>query len=104
MAGLDIAPIARAQDFSIIQQNEENKAAFDQVIIGQSQQRENNARAEEVNTTEESRWEQKREDAAEKGSNEYTGDGGRGRRRGGHAQPEDRVIVKGQPGGFDLKI
>ena len=56
-------------------------------------------RAKQVLQTEETQWQQKRFDAKEKGSNEYAGNGGKGRRR----QPTEQVVVKKQQG-FDVKV
>ncbi len=102
MAGLEITPIARSQDFSIIRQNEENRPQTEQLSIAQETQKENDAKSTEVVHADESRWNDKRQDASEKGANEYTGDGGKRRRQ--RKEDEDRVIIKGQSSGFDLKI
>ena len=77
---IDLTTISRAQDYSGIKQNEDNKGMFAQTFISQNVQ--NNP------------------DAKEKGNGEYFGDGGK-RRRG--AKPQERVIVKGRDS-FDMKI
>ena len=105
MQGLDIAAITRSQDFSIIKQNEDNKAAFEQQHIGQQFGKQAAAKAQEVNETQNAVWQEKKQDASEKGSNAYAGDGGRQRRgKNGRLLEEDKVVVKGRPSGFDLKI
>ena len=78
------AIIARVQDFSTIKQNEDNKGYMNQVSIGQAREEDNQQKARQVRAGEESNWQSKRQDAREKGSNEYSGDAaeeGRGRSR-----------------------
>lgn len=105
MAGFDIAPIVRTQDFQIIKQNEDIKSAVDQTNIAHvREQKENNLNNEVVNTSE-SEWYRKDPDAREKGSNEYAGDGGSERRNPNNKKkPVDKMIVKGRRSGFDLRI
>lgn len=51
---------------------------------------------------EEAEWKNKRQDAREKGSNEYHGDGGR-KRKG--TEPAQQMVIKDHPRqGFDMKI
>lgn len=104
MAGLDIAPIVRTQDFSIIKQNEDMKAALDQTNIANVREQKEVDLNQNVVNTSESEWYQKNPDAREKGSNEYVGDGGEKRNQNQKKKPADRVVVKGQHTGFDLKI
>lgn len=99
MASMEIATIARTQDFSTIKQFEDNRAALMQMNMHQQSGKEIQNRAKQVLQTEESQWQQKRFDAKEKGSNEYAGDGGKGRRK----QPIEQVVIKKQQG-FDVKI
>lgn len=105
MAGLDIAPIVRTQDFSIIKQNEDSKAALDQGHIAVTRERQETNRSQDVTNTTNTEWYNKDPDAREKGSNSYFGDGGNERRNASEKKkPVDRVVVKGNVGGFDLKI
>lgn len=99
MASMEIAAIARTQDFSTIKQFEDNRAALAQMNMHQQSGKEIQNRAKQVLQTEETQWQQKRFDSREKGSNEYAGDGGKGRRR----QPTEQVVVKKQQG-FDVKV
>ncbi len=99
MASMEIATIARTQDFSTIKQFEDNRAALAQMNMHQQSGKEIQNRAKQVLQTEEAQWQQKRFDARDKGNNEYAGDGGKGRRR----QPTEQVVVKKQQG-FDVKV
>ena len=99
MASMEIATIARTQDFSTIKQFEDNRAALAQMNMHQQSGKEIQNRAKQVLQTEETQWQQKRFDAKEKGSNEYTGNGGKERRK----QPTEQVVVKKQQG-FDVKV
>ena len=105
MAITDIGSITRIQDFSIIKHNEDMKPALDQAIAGLEMQKHSVAQSEEVVEADTSDWYRRREDASEKGDNEYAGDGGAHRRDPHEKQkPADQVVVKGRPGGFDIKI
>ncbi len=99
MASLEIATIARTQDFTSIKQFEDNRAALAQMNMQQQNGKEIQNRANQVLQTQETQWQQKRFDAKEKGSNEYAGDGGKGRQK----KKVEQVVVKGQQG-FDVKI
>lgn len=101
MAGLEITPIVRAQDFTIMKHNEDIKASVDQVNIGHVTQQKETEKAQNVVNTNQSEFYNKQPDARQKGSNEYNGDGGRRRQQG---RPQDKVVVKGKPQSFDFKI
>ncbi len=106
MAGLEVGVISRSQDFSIIRHNEDVKPMTDQAVIGEEVQKQNTAKSEEVTDSQEADWYDKRHDASEKGSNEYSGDGGakRGKKDTGAQAHPDRVIVKGQGGSGSFNV
>lgn len=96
------ATIARVQDFSTIKQNEDNKGYMNQVSISQDQEEDKQQRARQVRSGDETNWQNKRQDAKEKGSNEYRGDGGKNRQG---KKPVDQMVIKDQPKlSFDIKI
>ncbi|MCM1063510.1 MAG: hypothetical protein NC420_03390 [Eubacterium sp.] len=97
---IDLTTISRAQDFSGIKQNEDNKGMFAQTFISQDVQKNTEQRIREVHRSDDPEWHQKNPDAKEKGNGTYYGDGGR-RRKG--AKPQERVVIKGREG-FDMKI
>lgn len=101
LGAIDLTSISRAQDYSPIKQNEDNKAFMDQNNIGQNVRKDIQQRAREVRTGDNSDWHSRKFDAKDKGSNEYQGDGGR--RKNGNNQKE-QMIVKGGHQGFDIKI
>ncbi len=98
---MEIASVGRTQDYTTIKQNEDNKAMLDQSNLGQQAQRTEEQRATTVTDSHNADWHNKRQDARDKGSSEYAGDGGRRRKKNGG--DTDRVVIKGQ-GGFDIKI
>lgn len=100
MTGMEIASIVRTQDFSIIKQNEDSKAMLDQSHIGHIVEKKEQNNAQDVVTLEKSQFYDKNPDARERGANEYSGDGGKNRKK----KPADRVIVKNQPSGFDFRV
>ena len=101
---IEFTTISRAQDYSTVKHNEDNKGMVDQGHIGDHVQKTAEQRGQEVQSSDNSQWREKKPDAKEKGSNEYTGDGGRRRNNNAkHEKPRERVVVK-SPGGFDMKI
>lgn len=100
MGMIELATIGRTQDYTTIKHNEDNKPVLDQTNLGQQAQRTEEQKASTVTDSKSADWHNKKQDARDKGSNEYAGDGGKRRRQN---EKTDRVVVKGQ-GGFDIKI
>ncbi len=100
LGAIDLTTISRAQDYSSIKHNEDNKGMVAQTNISQDIQKTTEQRIREVHSSDDPEWHQKNPDAKEKGNGEYYGDGGRRRK---DAKTQDRVVVKGR-GGFDMKI
>lgn len=96
---IELTTISRAQDYSAVKQNEDNKGLVDQTNISQQMQKTTEQRVREVHSSDNAEWHQNNPDAKEKGNGEYQGDGGRHRKR----ESKDRVVVRGR-GGFDIKI
>lgn len=98
-SAIELTTVSRAQDYSSIKQNEDNKAFVDQ-SNGQFQVQKNEQRiTKEVHSGDDAQWTEKQPDARQKGNGTYYGDGGRRRKQ----QPREQVVVKGQKG-FDIKI
>ena len=96
---IELTTISTAQDYSIIKQNEDNKAFADQVNGQVQVQKNERQKAREVHSSDDTQWHESKPDAREKGKNEYFGDGGKHRKE----QQKERVLVKGQSS-FDIKI
>ncbi len=96
---IEITTVTRAQDYTTIKHNEDNKPATDQVNIGNTVQKQEARRPKEVHSSDDSDWQNKKFDARDKSQNEYEGDGGRKRRE----KKTQQVIVNGHRG-FDIKI
>ncbi len=102
VSAIQNATIARVQDFSTIKQNEDNKGYMNQVSIGQEREEDSQQKARQVRSGEEAEWKNKRQDAREKGNNEYHGDGGRKRK---NAAASEQMVIKDCPyQSFDIKI
>lgn len=97
---IELTTISRAQDYTSIKHNEDNKGMTDQTNIGQHVQKEANQRPREVHSSDNSDWHNRKFDAKEKGSNEYNGDGGQ---RGKREKNKEQVVAKGYQG-IDIKI
>lgn len=96
---IELTTISRAQDYSAIKHNEDNKAMLDQAN-GQFQVQKNESqKTRQVNSSDNTEWHDDKPDARKKGNGEYYGDGGRRRKQ----QPKEQVTIKGR-GGFDMKI
>lgn len=89
--------ITRAQDFTTVKHNEDTKGMVDQANFGQQMTKQVEKQAQRVNEREQTENRQKKHDAKEKGSNEYHGDGGRGRKQGRQEKkdPDGKVLLKG---------
>ncbi|MBR5127733.1 MAG: hypothetical protein IKU69_04830 [Roseburia sp.] len=98
------AMIGRTNDIGIIKQNEENKPAVEQQNIQTQQVKQEHDLSHKVARPEKKENEGYRYDAKEKGNGSYQGQGHK--RKKGQDEPaeEGKVIVKGQPGRFDIKI
>lgn len=97
---IELTTISRAQDYSIIKQNEDNKGMIQQTNVSVQMQKNTQQRLQEVHKSDDVEWHQQRPDAKEKGKGQYAGDGGRKRKP---TQEKQRMVVKNQ-GGFDMKI
>lgn len=98
---IEFTTISRAQDYSTVKQNEDNKGMIDQGNILEHVQKTTEQRGREVQSSDDAQWREHKPDAREKGSNEYSGDGGR--RRNTDGKPTERMVVK-KANGFDMKI
>lgn len=97
---IEVVTLTRTQDYTTIKHNEDNKGNVAQTSIGQQLKKEADQSTREVRSSDNTDWQNKKFDAKEKGSNEYSGNGGSNRRK---QEKEGRVLLKGQQG-FDVKI
>lgn len=97
---IEITTITRAQDYTTIKHNEDNKGFTDQTNIGQHIQKEVNQRTREVHSSDDTEWHNRKFDAKDKSDNEYHGDGGKQKKR---EEKKEQVVVNGRQG-FDIKI
>lgn len=86
--------ITRAQDFTTIKHNEDTKGMVDQTNFSQQVTKQVEKQVQRVNERDKAENRQKRHDAKEKGSNEYYGDGGRGRKQE-KKESDGKVLLKG---------
>lgn len=96
--------IPRVQDYASIRQNEDSKGATDQMHATNVVNHETDVKATSVNRQDETSNNHNNFDAREKGSNEYGGDGGKKRKNAEEPAKEGKVIVKGRPDSFDIRI
>ena len=97
---IELATIARTQDFTTIKHNEDSKGPLMQNMAGQKIQKETTQKVRQVNKKDEPEWQNKKFDARDKGSNSYQGDGGKNRK----GKPTETIVRKGTSGGFDIKV
>lgn len=94
--------IARTQDYSTIKQNEDQKGLIDQGNFQHQFNKEINERPHQITHSDNADFHERKFDAREKGDNEYSGDGGRERKRK-REEEAGKVLLKGQSS-FDVKI
>lgn len=87
--------ITRAQDFTTVKHNEDTKGMVDQSNFEQQVAKQVEKQAQRVNERANAENHQKKFDAKEKGSNEYHGDGGRGRKQKKKEPVDGKVLLKG---------
>ena len=94
--------VTRAQDFTTIKQNEDNKGMVDQANFQRQCDQTVDTKLRQVHQGERAENEGKKFDAKEKGNGNYSGDGGKNRKKE-EKEKDGKVFLKGQ-GGFDIKI
>lgn len=97
---IELTTVSRAQDYTTIKHNEDNKVAVDQANFSEQFQKTTEQNIREVRSSDNTQWHEKRPDAREKGNGHYSGDGGRKRKE---KPSQDRMVVKNR-GGFDMKV
>ena len=78
---IELTTISRAQDYSSIKQNEDNKGMVDQSNFSAQVQKTTEQKTREVHSSDDTQWQEKKPDAKEKGNGTYFGDGGRRRQK-----------------------
>lgn len=97
---IELATIARSQDYATIKHHEVSKVVTDQGHITAQVQKDANQNTKQVRSGEQPQWQGKKFDAKEKGNGQYGGDGGQKRRN----EERDGVVKLKTQGGFDIKI
>lgn len=95
--------IGRTHDFSIQRTQELSRESAMLTNIADSNEKTAEKKLTTVRTADETGILDKRFDAKEKGSNEYYGDGGNGRKKENAEEKDGKVVIKGC-GSFDMKI
>lgn len=98
---IELTTISRAQDYTTIKHNEDNKVNVDQANFSEQFQKTTEQNIRGVHQRDDAQWHENKPDAKEKGNNKYSGDGGRKRKK--QQAVQERVVAKSR-GGFDMKI
>lgn len=101
LGAIELATIARSQDFTTIKHGEDYKGVAQQTSLAQNMQREAEHKTRQVTDSTAAEWQKKKSDARDKGNGSYNGDGGSRRKK--KQEPDGRVMVKGRES-FDIKI
>ncbi len=88
--------IMRAQDYSQIKQQDDQRPEVSQTILQQQMAKTETRQMTRVNSRTDIENQMKKFDAKEKGSNEYHGDGGKNRNQ--KKEEDGKVILKGVTG------
>lgn len=94
--------VTRAQDFTTIKHNEDNKVTVNQTNIQKEFGQAVELKLRQVNQGEQAENQKKKFDAKEKGNGSYFGDGGK-RRKKEEKKTEEKTASRWM-GGFDMKI
>lgn len=94
--------VTRAQDFTTIKHNEDNKVTVNQTNIQREFGQAVDLKLRHVNQGEQAENQGKKFDAKEKGNGSYFGDGGKRRKR--EEKETQGKTASGRTGGFDMKI
>ncbi len=94
--------LTRAQDFTTIKHNEDNKEAVDQTNFQRQFDQSVDNKLRQVHQGDQAENEGRKFDAKEKGNGTYSGDGGRGRKKE-DKEKDGKVVLKGHSS-FDIKI
>lgn len=86
--------ITRAQDFTTIKHNEDNKPIVEQANFGEQMVKQVERQVNRVNQGNQPDYHEGNSDAKDKGSNEYYGDGGRSRKKKLQENPDGKVLMK----------
>lgn len=92
--------VTRAQDFTTIKHNEDNKGMVDQSNFQRQFDQTVENKVRQVHQGDRTENQSKKFDAKEKGNGNYSGDGGRRRKK---PEEDGKVVLKSR-GGFDIKI
>ncbi len=97
--------ITRAQDYTTIKHNEDNKGIVDQNNFQSQFNKAVDNRMSQVHKGENTEKQNKRFDAKEKGDGQYSGDGGKNRKKGNQMDDnsDGKVTIK-NINRFDIKI
>lgn len=101
LGAIELATIARSQDYTTIKQNEDNRGVTQQNHLVHNMQHEAEQKPKQVNQSDNADWHEKKFDAKDKGNGNYSGEGGNNRKK--QSQPDGKVLLKKQ-GSFDIKI
>lgn len=95
--------ITRAQDYTTIKHNEDNKGLVDQNNFQSQFHKAVDNRMTQVHQGENTENQNKRFDAKDKGNGEYAGDGGQNRKKDKDKNADGKVTIKNMSR-FDMKI
>lgn len=87
--------ITRAQDFTTIKHNEDTRGMVEQANVDQQLTKQVERQIKRVNQGDQPDYHDRKFDAKDKGSNEYHGDGGRGRKNKQKKEEDGKVLLKG---------
>lgn len=94
--------ISRAQDFTTIKHNEDMRGTVEQSNVSAQFAKIVEEHVTKVNRGDQPEYHNKKFDAKDKGSNEYSGDGGQKRKKE-QKEADGKVLIKGV-GNFDISL
>lgn len=99
---IEMATIARSQDYTTLKANEDNKSMVDQNHFGQTFSKEIETKSRQVTQGQKAEQQQKKFDAKEKGNGQYYGRNNQKKKE--EKDVPDGIVTLKNSGGFDIKI
>lgn len=96
--------LTRTQDFTVIKQNEDMKPVMDQAVFQNTMEKTVEKKLTQVRESDDTDTYQRKQDAKEKGKNEYQGDGGKNRRAPHSEFSADGKVIRKGGQRFDYSI
>lgn len=95
--------ITRAQDFTSIKHNEDTRPMVEQANFSEQMTKQIERQVNRVNEGKQPEYQERKFDAKDRGDSEYSGDGGKSRKKKLMQNPDGKVVMK-KADNFDFSV